>query len=178
MSETVINAAPAGAEKEAAAAAPEATAKPAEKPATDALVTNVLEGADLAVPEAFRSAAEKMVTQSRDAYERTKDVMEDTVEMLEESIDKAGQGTAELNRKLIELVQLNLNSSFDLAKELAGAKNVAEIVEFQTAFARKQFETLTTQAEEVRELSTKIATDTVEPLKAHVTRSMETLKVH
>jgi phasin len=172
MSEVNINAAPAGAESEPAKAAPEAGSA-ALKPALEAF-----EGFDLAVPEALRSAAEQFVTQSREAYERSRDAMEDTVEMLEESIDMAGQGTAAINRKVIELLQSNVNSGFDLAKELAGAKNVAEIFERQTAFARKQFETFATQAEEIRELSTKVATDTAEPFKAHVTRSMESLKTH
>lgn len=172
MAEANINAAPAGAESEPAKAVQEAS-KAAPKPASEAF-----EGFDLAVPEAFRSAAEQFVTQSREAYERSRETMEDTVEMLEESIDMAGQGTAAINRKVIELVQSNLNSGFDLAKELAGAKNVAEIFECQTAYARKQFETFAAQAEEIRELSTKVATDTAEPFKAHVTRSMESLKAH
>ena len=130
------------------------------------------------MPEAIRSAAEQVVTQSREAYERTKDAMEDTVEMLERSIDQAGQGTAAINRKVIDIAQTNLNSGFDLAKNLAGAKNIAEIFEVQAAYARSQFEALAAQAEEIRSLSQKVATETAEPFKAHVTRSIETLRAH
>jgi hypothetical protein len=33
------------------------------------------------------------------------------------------QGAVALNRKIIDIAQRNINSSFDLAKSLAGAKN-------------------------------------------------------
>lgn len=177
MSKTVENAAPTtnAAENVAADAVTAATDAYAAA-GNEALKT--FEGLDLAVPEALRSAAEKVVTQSREAYDRTKDAVEDTVEMFEQSIDKAGQGAATINRKVIDITQTNLNSSFDLAKNLAGSKNVAELVEHQTAYARKQFETLSAQAEEIRSLSTQVATDSAEPLKAHVERSIKTLKVN
>ena len=44
------------------------------------------------------------------------------------------------------------------------------MVELQTAFWRKQFGTLTAQAEEVRELSTKMTADATEVIKAHMAR--------
>jgi hypothetical protein len=59
---------------------------------------------------------------------------------------------------------------------LAGAKNLAEIVELQTAYWRKQLGTLTAQAEEVSALATKVTANTAEPIKAHVTRSIDELR--
>ena len=141
--------------------------------AVEANVNEAFTGLDMAVPEAVRTVAEKTVTQSREAYENAKDVMEEAVEVLEKSIDQAGQGAAAINHKVIEMTQTNLNTSFDLAKNIAGAKNVAEILELQNAFVRKQFEVLTAQAEEIRALSTQIASNTTDPLKEHVTRSID-----
>lgn len=139
----------------------------------EASMTKLFDGVDMAVPEAVRAMAEKSVTQSREAYENAKEAMEEAVEVLEQSIDKAGQGTAAFNRKVIDITQSNLNSGFDLAKDLAGAKNLAEIMELQSSYARKQFEALTAQAEEIRTLTTKIATDTTTPIKDHVSRSID-----
>ena len=51
------------------------------------------------------------------------------------------------------------------ANSLAGAKNLAEIVELQAAHWRKQFDTLTSQGEEVRALSTKVTADAAKPIK-------------
>lgn len=142
----------------------------------DKKAAEAFEGFDMAVPEAFRSAAERFVSQSREAYEQGKGTMEETVEMLEKSVDTAGQGAAALNRKMIEITQTNVNSGFDLARDLAGARNFTEILECQTAFAQKQFETFAAQAEEIRSLSTRFASEASAPFKEHVSRSMESLK--
>jgi phasin len=128
---------------------------------------------DTVFPEAARAFAEKTVAQTREAYDRSKDALEGAVNTMEKSFDAAGQGAIALNRKIIDIAQRNLNSGFDLAKNLAGAKNLAEMVELQAVYWRKQFGALATQAEEVRALSTKVTADTAEPIKAHATSSME-----
>jgi len=131
---------------------------------------------DTTVPESVRALAEKTVNQSREAYERSKDALEEAIDALERSFDAAGQGATAFNRKLIDLSQRNLNSAFDLAKSLAGAKNLAEIVELQSAFIRRQFDVFASQANEIRALSTKIAADTTEPIKSQVSRSFDQLR--
>lgn len=130
-------------------------------------------GFDTAVPESVRALAEKTVTQTREAYEHAKEALEDAVDALERSFDAAGQGAAAFNRKLIDITQRNLNSGFDLAKKLAGAKNLAEIVELQSGFVRQQFDAVASQTNEIRALSTKIAADTAEPIKAQMARSFD-----
>jgi phasin len=124
---------------------------------------------DTAFPEAARVFAEKAVDQSREVYDRSKDALDASVATLERTFDAAGQGAVALNRKIIDIAQRNVNSGFDLAKSLAGAKNLSEMVELQATYWRKQFGLLADQAEEVRALSTKVTADTAEPVKAHVT---------
>ena len=126
-------------------------------------------GLDTAIPEAV-PLAEKSVVQSREAYDRSRDAFEASVATFERSFDAAGQGAAAFNRKIIDIAQRNLSSVFDLAKNLASAKNLAEIVELQAAYWPKQFSALTAQAEEVHALSTKVTADTAEPIKARATR--------
>src|SRR5262249_2335826 len=63
----------------------------------------------------------------------------------------ANQSAAAVNRKVIEITQTNLNWGFDLAKSLVGAaRSPSEIVRLQTSYWRKQFDELSTQAEEAR----------------------------
>ena len=131
---------------------------------------------DATVPESVRALAEKTVVQTREAYERGKDALEDAVDALERSFDAAGQGATAFNRKLIDIAQRNLNSGFDLAKSLAGAKNLSEIAELQAAYIRRQFDVFASQAGEVRALTTKIAADTSEPIKEQVSKSFETVR--
>jgi phasin family protein len=118
------------------------------------------------------------VDQTREAYHRSTDAFDASVATFEKSFDVAGQGAAAFNRKIIDIARRNLDSSFDLAKSLAGAKNLTDMVELQTAFWRKQFGALTAQAEEVRELSTKVTADAAEAIKAHTTRGVNGPKGH
>jgi phasin len=128
-------------------------------------------GLDTAVPEAMRSLAETTVTQTREAYERSKTTLEAGLEAVERSFDALGQGAAALNRKVIEISHRNVSSGFDLAKSLAAAKNLAEIVELQAAYWRNQFGLLMTQAEEVHAASTEVNADMAEPIQQHARHS-------
>jgi len=127
-------------------------------------------GLDTAVPEGVRALAEKSVAQTRKAYDRSWDAFDASVTAFERSFDAAGQGATAFNRKIIDIARRNLDASFDLATSLAGAKNLADIVQRQAAFWRKQFSVLTAQAEEVRALSTKVTADVAEPTKSQMAR--------
>ena len=128
-----------------------------------------------ALAEAARELARMSVAQTREAHERSKNALEAAVETMARSFDALGQGTAALNRKIIEIAQQNANSGFDLAKSLATARTLAEVLELRATYWRKQFGALAAQAEEVRALSAKMATDMAAPIKAHVTRSLDHL---
>ena len=132
---------------------PQAAAEQASKNYHDVTAQLGLLGLDTSVPEAVRAMTDKAVAQTREVYDRSKDALDASIEMFERTFDAAGQDAATFNRKIIDLAQRNVNSGFDLAKSLAGAKNLAEIVELQVAHWRKQFGALTSQAEEVRALS-------------------------
>jgi phasin len=133
---------------------------------------------DASVPEAVRAMAEKAVDQSREVYDRSKDALDASVATLERTFDAAGQGVVAFNRKIIDIAQRNVNSGFDLAKSLAGAKNLSEMVELQAAHWQKLLNTLTSQAEELRALATKMAAAASQPLKEQVKRVDELGKVN
>jgi phasin len=116
-------------------------------------------GLDTAVPEGVRALAEKAVAQTRNAYDRSWDAFDASLTTFERSFDAAGRGAAAFNRKIVDLARRNVDASFDLATSLAGAKNLADMVELQAAHWQKQFNALTAQAEEVRALSTKVMAD-------------------
>ena len=133
-------------------------------------------GFNTSIPESVRATAEKAVDQSREVYDRSKDALDASVVTLERTFDAAGQGAVALNRKIIDIAQRNVNSGFDLAKSLAGAKNLSEMVELQAAYWQKQLNTLPSQAEEVRALATKMAAAASQPLKEQVKRGVDALR--
>ena len=131
---------------------------------------------DAEVPESVRSMAENTVNQTREAYERGKEALDESMDALERSFDAAGQGATAFNRKLIDIAQRNLNSGFDFAKSLAGAKTLAEIMELQSSYIRNQFEVFAALATEIQELTKEIASDTSGPLKDQITQAFETVR--
>jgi phasin len=136
-------------------------------------------GLDTAVPEGVRAIAEKTVAQTRQVYDHSLDALDASLTTFERSFDAAGQGATAFNRKIVDIARRNVEASFDLAKSLAGAKNLADMVALQAAFWRKQFDTLTAQAEEVRALSTKVTADAAEPIKLHMARGADgAVKAH
>ena len=96
-------------------------------------------GLNTAIPEGVRALAEKTVAQSRQVYDRSSDAFDASVATFEKTFDAAGQGAAAFNRKIIDISRRNLNSVFDLATSLAGAKDLADIVELQRAIGRSSW---------------------------------------
>ena len=148
----------------------------AEQASKNYLASTAQLGFNTSIPESVRATAEKAVDQSREVYDRSKDALDASVATLERTFDAAGQGAVALNRKIIDIAQRNVNSGFDLAKSLAGAKNLSEMVELQAAYWQKQLNTLTSQAEEVRALATKMAAAASQPLKEQVKQGVDELR--
>lgn len=122
------------------------------------------------VPEQMRAFAEKGVSQARDSYAKFKDAAETHNGTIEAVFTSASKGSSEYSTKLIEFFKANTSSSLDFAQQLFGVKTPAEALELWTAHTRKQYETLTAQAKELAELGQKVATDTVEPIKASASK--------
>ena len=104
------------------------------------------------------------------------DAFDASVAAFERSFDAAGQGAAAFNRKIIDIARRNVNSSFDLATSLAGAKDLYDMVKLQAAHWRKQVDALTAQAEEVRALSTKVAAARASRSSTQVARGVDELR--
>jgi phasin len=155
---------------------PQAAAEQARKNYREVTTQLGLLGLSTAIPEGVRALAEKNLAQTRQVYDRSWDAFDASVATFEKSFDAAGQGAAAFNRKIIDISRRNLNSVFDLATSLAGANDLADIVELQAAHWQKQLGALTSQAEEIHALSTKVAAAAGEPLKEQVKRGMDELR--
>ncbi|HEY7842985.1 MAG TPA: phasin [Bradyrhizobium sp.] len=122
------------------------------------------------VPEQMRAFAEKGVSQARDNYAKFKDAAESHNGTMEAVFTSASKGASAYSAKVMEFVKTNTTSALDFAQELLGAKTPSEALELWTTHTRKQFETYTVQARELTELSQKVASETVEPIKANASK--------
>ena len=121
-------------------------------------------------PEQIRAFAEKGLSQARDSYAKFKDVAESHNGTIEAVFTNASRGASEYSAKLMEFLKANTSANLDFAQELLGVKSPSAALELWTSHARKQFETLSAHAKELTELSQKVATDTVEPIKANASK--------
>jgi phasin len=122
------------------------------------------------LPEQVRAFAEKGVTQARESYSKLKDAAETHNGTIEAVFSTASKGATDYSAKLMDIVKANTSAGFDFAQNLAGAKTLPEAFELWTAHARKQVEVLTAQTKELAELTQKVATETVEPIKANASK--------
>ena len=122
------------------------------------------------VPEQMRALAEKGVSQARDSYAKFKDAAETHNGTIEAVFTTANKGASEYSAKLMEIMKANTTATLDFAQELIGVKTPSEAMELWTAHAKKQFETFSAQAKQLAELSQKVATETVEPIKTNASK--------
>ena len=135
--------------------------------ATDPFTSSVI---PFEVPEQMRAFAEKGVSQARDTYAKFKDAAETHNGTIEAVFTSANKGASAYSAKMLEFFKANTTASLDFAQELFGVKTPAAAMELWTTHTRKQFETLAAQAKELTELSQKIASETVEPIKANAAK--------
>ena len=122
------------------------------------------------VPEQMRAFAEKGVSQARDNYAKFKDAAESHNGTIEAVFASASKGASEYSAKLMEIMKANTSATLDFAQELIGVKSPSEAIELWTSHAKKQYETFTAQARELAELTQKVATETVEPIKTNASK--------
>ena len=87
---------------------------------------------------------------------------------IEWPFEAAGQSALAMNRKLIEIAQANVTSSFDFARNLAGAKSPVEMMQLQMCYWQERISALASQAEELRALSAELVASASAPIKAHM----------
>ena len=106
---------------------PQAAAKQDREAYRDVTAQLGLLGLDPAIPEGVRDLAEKTVAHTREACDRSMDAFDASVAAFERSFDAAGKDAAVFNRKIVDIARRNVNSSFDLATSLAGAKDLYDM---------------------------------------------------
>ncbi|MEM9106449.1 MAG: phasin [Pseudomonadota bacterium] len=127
--------------------------------------------------ESYREFAEKGLVQSKEAYDKLKIAAEDATKTVEQTLESAQSGTVELSMKAIEAVRTNADNSLTHIEALLGVKSVAELVELQTSFIRKQAETAVDQAKDIQDAARKVADKVSKPGKAAYEKAAKNFKI-
>lgn len=113
------------------------------------------------VPEQFRAFAEMGVFQAQGGYQKLKDAAVSNNGALEAMVTSATKGAGDLTSKVIGMAQTNTEAAFAFTQSLMGVKSLPEAFELMNAHARKQFEILSAQSQDLATLTHKVA---VEPI--------------
>jgi phasin len=125
------------------------------------------------VPEAFRVFVQNSVTQATDMYAKAKSAAEEATNVLETTYATAAKGAADYNLKIIQMVRINTNATFNFGQALFGVTSFSKLIELSTAHARAQFETLTDQTKALTALAQQTAAQVSEPIKAEVDKALK-----
>lgn len=126
--------------------------------------------------ESFREFTEKGAAQSKEAYAKMKTAAEDATKTIETTLQSAQAGTVELGLKAIDALRTNADMSLSHMEALLGVKSVAELVELQTSFIRKQAEVTVEQAKAMQETAKKVAETVAKPGKEAAEKVISTFK--
>lgn len=126
--------------------------------------------------ESFRDLAEKGAAQSKEAYSKLKSATEEATRTVEATVQTAQAGTVELGLKAIDALRTNADLSLSHMEALLGVKSVAELVELQTSFIRKQAEVTMEQAKAIQETAKKVAETVTKPGKDAAEKAMSSFK--
>lgn len=126
--------------------------------------------------DGYREMAEKSVNQSKEAYAKVKTVAEDATKAIETTLESAQAGTVELSLKAIDAARVNTEHSLSHMEALLGVKSVAQMLELQTGFFRKQAELMADQAKVMQEAARKVAEDVSKPVKSVTEKAMTEFK--
>lgn len=115
--------------------------------------------------EAFRSMSERSMEQSRQAYGKLKDASEQATHTLEATLENVHNGSLTLSKRAIEGMRAQAEMNFSHMEKLASVRSVAELIEMQTSFLRRQIEMATDQARDMQSLSQSVAQDVMRPAR-------------
>ena len=111
------------------------------------------------IPEQFRQMAEKNVEMASNAYSQMMDSMVNAMGMWTSSMpdNPAMAGFKPLQDKAIEFANKNSEAGLKLAKDIAAAKDIQEVLQLQSKFAQSQMQAYSLQAQELGHLMTQAA---------------------
>lgn len=171
--------------KATAVKAPAAKA-PAAKPAPSAKATapakavpaafTAFEFKAVEVPEIVRTAAEKSIENSRQAYDAMRDMSEEAVDVLEATIDTVRKGVIDMNSTNMDLLRAHADASMTFFKSIAEVRSVSEAMDLHVAFTRDRTDAMVEHSRAVTEQSKALAEDLSAPVKTAVEKNIKRFK--
>jgi phasin len=111
------------------------------------------------VPPELRTFAERSVEQARQAFDGFISAAHQAMSAFEGQAETARKGARDVTGKAMTFAERNMASAFAFAHDLVRARDLQEVLRLQADYIRRQMETLTEQARELGESTSKAAKD-------------------
>lgn len=125
------------------------------------------------IPETVRAIAEDSVGKTRTNCAKINSVTKDGMKALEDIIDVAHSGAKTIGEKILRNTEVNVEAALDAAEDIARAKTLPEVATLQANFVRQQLIIVGTQAQEIYEISAKVAQQALESMNSARTTAYE-----
>jgi phasin len=120
-------------------------------------------GGQFEIPQEMRAFAEKSVEQARQAFESFLSTAHHTMNAFGDQAETTRQGARDIGQQVMAFAERNIATSFEFAQQLVRARNVNDMVKLQSDYITAQIQTLTEQAKELGETTTRLARDAAKP---------------
>jgi hypothetical protein len=112
------------------------------------------------IPQELRQLAEENVDRARQLYLRFMDGVGQAMAAWSSASSEAlAPGFQEVQERAVKLAHENADAAFDLAKNLAQAKNLHELIDLQTRYVQSQMKWYADQTQEFGRLMAKAVSD-------------------
>ena len=101
------------------------------------------------IPDTMREMAERNVEQARGAYDQFMTIARQAQEMVVKSSGAMAESTREIQDRTLRYAKENVDASFNLAADLAKARDIKDYMEIQARYAERQVKAFTDQAQEL-----------------------------
>ena len=100
-------------------------------------------------PEALRDLAQESAAQAKENLETMSDAAGEATDFLKHSFATTVKGTQDYNAKVLEFTNANIKAAVEQATKLMSVKSPMEFFALSNDYAKRQFEVLTRQVQEL-----------------------------
>jgi phasin len=109
------------------------------------------------IPDGVRQMAERNVEQARTAYSQFMDMMRQAQDMATRSSGAMTEAASDIQTKAMRFAEQNMEAGFQMAADLARARDMKDYFEIQSRHAQKQMQAYAQQAQELGRLLSEAA---------------------
>jgi phasin family protein len=101
--------------------------------------------------------SEDLSTVAGETMKQARGAMENYLDFFQKNISASPWAGTELTKKVADYAQQNIGTAFGFAQKITQAKDLQDLVRIQTEFLQTQMKSLTEQAKDLSETTTKAA---------------------